>query len=519
MSPKNQPFLFSPDEAESKPQNPGLKILIVDDEPEIHQVTRLALKNFSFEEGKLEFLSAYSAAEAKQVMAAEKNIALIFLDVIMETDNAGLEVVDYVRNELGNDLVRIILRTGHPGQVPELKVIENYDINDYKEKTELTKSKLYTVVRTGLKAYRNLKSLNNNKKALEYIIQAAPRIYEVTRLDQFFKGILLFMTNLLKISENSFIVSLDSFIGVPNSNRTDLHLCAGTGEFDNPNLVHKKIDGILAAHREVLFERSGTYSQKDGSVIIPIRLKEETVAVIFIEGIVSLNDYDKYLLDILASQSAVAFNNIDLYETMVKQHDGAINMLAKASEGKDQDTGLHIKRVQRLTYLIARELGQEEEDAKAMGQAAILHDVGKIAIDGQLLKKPSQLSTSEFEEIKTHTLMGKEILDQETSFGLASEVALNHHERFDGTGYPNGIKGETIPLSSRITALVDVFDALSHQRPYKEAWDMKQVLAYLGQNSGSHFDPQVVEAFMKIMKRGDWDPTTTPAGEKLDPPA
>lgn len=145
--------LFFVDEVEINQPKESWKILIVDDEEQIHTATHIALKKFNFEDKSLSFISAYSAKEAKKLIQEHPDVAIILLDVIMETDDAGLEFVKYVREELGNQLVRIILRTGQPGQVPEKSVIVNYDINDYKTKTELTLSKLYTTIITALRNF------------------------------------------------------------------------------------------------------------------------------------------------------------------------------------------------------------------------------------------------------------------------------------------------------------------------------------------------------------------------------
>ncbi|OKH37412.1 hybrid sensor histidine kinase/response regulator [[Phormidium ambiguum] IAM M-71] len=145
--------IFFADEVEINQPKESWKILIVDDEEQIHTATHIALKKFNFEDKPLSFISAYSAKEAKELIQEHPDVAIILLDVIMETDDAGLEFVKYVREELGNQLVRIILRTGQPGQVPEKNVIVNYDINDYKTKTELTLSKLYTTIITALRNF------------------------------------------------------------------------------------------------------------------------------------------------------------------------------------------------------------------------------------------------------------------------------------------------------------------------------------------------------------------------------
>ncbi|MGB3241150.1 MAG: adenylate/guanylate cyclase domain-containing protein [Geitlerinemataceae cyanobacterium] len=157
------------------PSRESWKILIVDDEPEIHNITQLVLNDFIFEGKPITFLSAYSGKEAKALIEKYPDTALIFLDVVMETDNAGLEVVEYIRDVLANLLVRIILRTGQPGQAPEDSVIINYDINDYKSKTELTNRKLFTAVVTALRTFCMLRKLEESKSQLVQIAQASAR--------------------------------------------------------------------------------------------------------------------------------------------------------------------------------------------------------------------------------------------------------------------------------------------------------------------------------------------------------
>lgn len=163
------------DEVEEKPIEASWKILIVDDEIEIHNITKLALKEFTFENKLITFISAYSGKEAKEMLQAHRDIALILLDVVMETEEAGLEVVKYIRDILDNQIVRIILRTGQPGQVPEDVVIVSYDINDYKTKTELTNKKLFTTVVTALRAFRSLTQIEASKSELEKIAAASAR--------------------------------------------------------------------------------------------------------------------------------------------------------------------------------------------------------------------------------------------------------------------------------------------------------------------------------------------------------
>ena len=175
---ESEDLIFADDEAEAIQTKETWKILIVDDDREVHKVTKLALNNFIFERRNLTFISAYSGQQAKQIIADTPDVAMILLDVVMEKDDAGLEVVNYIRTSLKNEFVQIILRTGQPGKCPETVVILNYGINDYKTKTELTKPKLLTAVVTGLRTFSEIKKLDNSKAEMESLARENAQLYQ-----------------------------------------------------------------------------------------------------------------------------------------------------------------------------------------------------------------------------------------------------------------------------------------------------------------------------------------------------
>lgn len=178
-----------------------------------------------------------------------------------------------------------------------------------------------------------------------------------------------------------------------------------------------------------------------------------------------------------------------------------LERLARAAEFRDDDTGQHTQRVGRVSRLIALALGLPEAEAGLIGQAALLHDVGKIGIPDMILLKPGRLTPDEFNQMKSHTIMGAGVLSRSrfAILKLAEEIALSHHERWDGTGYPLGLAGEAIPLVGRIVACADTFDALIHERPYKHAWTLEEALAEMRRQAGHQFDPRVVEAFLSVV--------------------
>lgn len=186
-------------------------------------------------------------------------------------------------------------------------------------------------------------------------------------------------------------------------------------------------------------------------------------------------------------------------EVVMTRHE-VLDRLALAAEFRDDDTKAHTRRVGHNTALVAQAMGLDASAVHDIRRAAPLHDLGKIGIPDSILLKPGKLTNEEFEIIKTHSLVGARILDG-TDFPLlevARQIALAHHERFDGTGYPNGLKGEAIPLVARMTSVVDVFDALVHERCYKPAWPVDQAVEEIASQAGRQFDPDVVHVFVKL---------------------
>lgn len=179
-----------------------------------------------------------------------------------------------------------------------------------------------------------------------------------------------------------------------------------------------------------------------------------------------------------------------------------LERLALAAEFRDDDTGEHTRRVGLLSEEIAKAAGLDPVYARRIGMAALLHDLGKIGVPDGILRKPGKLTAYEFENVKAHTWVGSQILGNSrvSLLQLAEEIALTHHERWDGAGYPSGLKGEEIPVAGRIVALADVFDALTHRRPYKTPWPLSRALLEIQKQSGHQFDPKIVEAFLSL----DW---------------
>lgn len=203
------------------------------------------------------------------------------------------------------------------------------------------------------------------------------------------------------------------------------------------------------------------------------------------------------------------YDNKRMFENMVRERTKElqetrleiIRRLGFAAEYKDNETGMHVIRMSRYCQLIAKKIGMKDSEAELILTAAPMHDVGKIGIPDNILLKPGPLDAEEWRLMKEHSKIGFKIIGGHGSELLktAATVALTHHEKWDGSGYPDGLKGEEIPIIGRIAAVADVFDALTSVRPYKAAWSIEKAVDYIRSESGRHFDPRMAEAFLKCM--------------------
>ena len=246
-------------------------------------------------------------------------------------------------------------------------------------------------------------------------------------------------------------------------------------------------------------------------LIVPMKdEKNEVIGVVQLinaknerkETITFLPEIEPLVLSI-ASQAAVALRNAQLHDEMKRVYLDTIYRLSVAAEYKDTDTGMHIKRMSHYSAIIASELGFSDDVVENILYASPMHDIGKIGIPDGILKKPGKLTDEEFDTMKTHTIIGAQILSQSDNeiLKLSEKIALTHHEKYDGSGYPNKIKGEEIPIEGRIVAVADVFDALTSPRCYKPPFPVEKALSIIKEGSGTHFDSKCVDAMLSGLKR------------------
>ena len=498
---------FKPDDNELhviEPKKPW-KVLIADDDDEVHVITKLALSDYEYLGRPIKFFDSHCYQSSIDILSVEPDIALILLDVVMDEPDTGLKIVNFVRNVIHDKKTRIILRTGEPGSAPERSVITQYDINDYKEKTELTSTKLYTSVHTSIKNYNDIRTIHSSRDCLNHIISNSASLHRVSSLKKFIQSTISQFANLLQTNPDVVLLKeaqhMDAAAFAITGEGTLKEPVVGTGKYKD--LGHKNINELLQVETlhavDTAFKLNRVVTM-DGVIACPFASPDIGRFVLLLEGYGILDGFDYSLLNVFLSHICSAMENNHLHREIFETQAEIINVLGEVVETRSAETSAHVRRVSKISILIAVQMDYAKNKLEQFGLAAVLHDLGKIGIPDSILTKPGKLSLSEFEEVKKHTTIGADILksSQREIFKLAKDIAIDHHEKWDGSGYPNGKRGSEICFEARIVALADVYDALRSDRSYKQAWDRLDTLDYIKSQSGKQFDPIVVEHFLMV---------------------
>ncbi len=300
------------DPAVSSTSSRKWKIAVIDDDPAVHDGTRFALSDYSLNGQGLEILSAYSAAEGRELMRRHADIAAVLLDVIMETDSAGLDLVEFIRNEIRNETVRIVLRTGQPGQAPERRVIVDYDINDYKAKTELTADKLFTSLTAALRSYQQLERMVQTRRGLEIIIDAASTLYDFRSMQRLAEGVLTQIASLLNVDCAGILVLRDG-----GEISDDFAVLAGSGCYSRfiGHAGPRSLDSDLRQMVEEAFRRR-KHEFADQRTVLYIRTGSGREVVVLLQAERPLSETDRALVEIFGSRLSIAFDNVILYQQL-----------------------------------------------------------------------------------------------------------------------------------------------------------------------------------------------------------
>jgi len=475
---------------------PPWHVLVVDDDPEVHEVTRLVLGSFRFADRPLDLISVDSARRAFDHLRDNDDVAVVLLDVVMESEQAGLELVRRIREELHNNFVRIVLRTGQPGQAPEHDVIAAYDINDYKEKTELTAQKLATTLYGALRSYRDMRTIEAQRRGLERVIAASARIFSHQNSRDFPSAVLAQLAELVGIRHGVLLCSVPKLDGFASRH---YRVTAATGEY-LPLVGHAADEGLRPALVDSLrlAHQHERHHFAEDHYVLHFGDSRGGESLLFVGDAWHMTALEYRLVELFCTNVSIAFANMRLSDDLFDSQLEMVYLLAGAAETRSQETANHVRRVGLLAEMLGQAIGLDAKTCENLRYAAPLHDIGKIGIPDSVLAKRGAHTEEEVVIMRTHAELGAKLLgdSRRPVLRLAAEIARNHHENWDGSGYPAGLAREAIPISGRVTMVADVFDALGSRRCYKEPWLTEDIRAYMLDQRGRKFDPALIDQLM-----------------------
>jgi len=476
------------------------RVLIVDDEDQVHKVTALVLGQCDFDNSPIELVHAYSMKEASEIMESQEPFALALVDVVMETDDAGLRLVQYIRETLNDNDVRIVLRTGQPGQAPEETVISKYDINDYKNKTELTSTKLKTLLYSALRSYRDIRTIAANRKGLFNLIDATSKILDTDKLPIFASAVLEEIGTLLNLDTDAVVTHTPVDALAAKADNTQYAILAATGSVrDIIEQQHELPQEITHYFDIAKQQHAGLHEEKVYVGYYQTDVVGENL--LYVKPNVPLDRLGTHLLDIYTRCVAITHNNLQHKDAIQKSRQEMVYVLSETIEKRVPGESNHVRRVSKMAHCLATAAGLDKNTCERIKLAAPLHDIGTIGIPDDVLTKQAVYTDEDREIMSHHTEIGATILgkSERPILKLASQIAAQHHERWDGKGHPKNLSGEEIHIAARIVSVVDVIDALGCHKPYRAAFKDDEIEAFLKKESGQMFDPSLAEHALNLM--------------------
>ncbi len=497
-----------------------IRLLVVDDEEGIRDVT----EGYFLRKG-YEVYTAGNGVEALEIVN-KVPLSCIFTDINMPVMD-GLELAEKIR-QIENTLP-VVVMTGYPSLENTIQTLKN-GVVDYLikpvnlEQMELTLRRILRerelfvenlILKEEVARQTRLKELNEQLVARVEEVNTLNRVMEDFSSTDSSYGIFNKVVELGveelhadKVFFHIFSETSQSLIPVASAvpEKADLRVPEGF-ESDIPDKTKDIIKGYFTdgSHPCLVPDAAeitplGTTVQS--FMVAPLKIRENLfgVASAFVfENGRAFNEKDLYYMSFITRKAASAIENIALYENIYDNLFATLFAFVTALEVRDFYTRRHSTRVARYAHLIAKEMGCTDEELDVINFAGMLHDIGKIGIRDDILLKPGRLTDEEFEKIKEHPAIGADIITNLGLWDREVDIIRHHHERFDGKGYPDGLAGEAIPKLARIMAVADCFDAMASDRPYRKEMDKSLVIKIIRENSGTQFDPQVVDVFLRIV--------------------
>ncbi len=489
-------------------------ILVVDDEEGI-----LEISEEYFERKGYRVYTARNGVEAIDLIKRVK-IGCCFTDINMpEMD--GLELAEQIRTF--DNTLPVVVMTGYPSLDNTIRTLKNGVVDFLVKPVNLEQMELSfrrivrerglfvenLILREEVERQERLKDLNNELIARVDEVNTLNRIMEdfssSDSSHEIFNTVVALSQEVVKADEAVFYIYTEpdhSFVSIAHSG-LNTH-----GEEELSHGTRELFLGVIKDDKPCLvFQNNGKNGISENIrsfMVVPLKIREKTFGVVtasVLSGARRFGDKDVYYMNFISQKAASAIENIALYENIYDNLFSTLYAFVAALEARDPYTRKHSTRVAEIGHMIGKQMACEEEELDILNFAGHLHDVGKIGIRDDILLKPGRLTREEYEKIKEHPAIGADIVGKLGLWDREQEIIRHHHEYYDGTGYPDGLKGDAIPKLSRILSVADVFDAMASDRAYRKRMEKQKVLVIIEQGKGTQFDPEVVEAFLKIADR------------------
>ncbi len=497
--------------------NTGKTILVVDDEEGIREI----VKDF-FERKDYTVYTAENGLKALEILKTTRP-GCCFTDINMpEMD--GLELAEKIR-EMDNTLP-VVIMTGFPSLDNTIRTLKNGVVDYLIKPVSLDQMELCymrivrerslfvenLILKEEMERQERIKMLNNELVARVDELNVMNRIMEdfsgaVSSSDIFSKVVDLGV-NALNADNASFYIYNEG-----NSSLVFMNSAGHSGNLEDKlsESFEKFIIDVILEDKPCLVsdntDKTGIPTDILSSMIVPLKIRNKTFGVVIgsiFKGMRRFNDKDIYYMEFITQKAAIAIENMALYENIYDNLFATLYAFVAALEARDPYTRRHSSRVTEFSLLIGKQMNCSEEELDILNVAGQLHDIGKIGIRDDILLKPGRLTHDEYEKIKEHPVIGADIVAKLGLWNREQNIIRHHHEKYDGTGYPDGLKGEEIPRLARILSMADAFDAMASDRAYRKGMERSRVISIIRECSGSQFDPSVAAIFLVMLEKMTW---------------
>ncbi|MBN2260544.1 MAG: HD-GYP domain-containing protein [Clostridiales bacterium] len=466
------------------------KILLADDSNEEFKIFEMVFEDFQYCGKKTQFFHAKNADEAKRMLSDNEDLAVVLLDENLHGLQSITDIVAFIRDFLNNYKIRIIVRSKNPVILEKNKKVFEYDINEYTTNTQVTVEHLHNIIMAALKSFDESNQFFMYENGFKLILDHTNDFLYYETKSELYQNILELVTKIINNKNVKYMIYDESHLKTLFFMDIDRNFREINIDDASSIIGESEVKKVFQCEHNLII---------DGNTV-QMNFKYDNDCIhIYVMNFEEFNEIERQLFWILESNLRLILKSFLSRYEMNETQEELLYTLGDVIETRSVETANHTTRVAHLSEILALKLGINEKRSKLLKITSAIHDIGKIGIRDEILNKTGKLSFLEYEEVKKHSEIGYEILrdTEEEILMVAANIARFHHERWDGKGYPIGLKGEEIDMFSRIVSLIDVYDALSHKRIYKEAWNHDAVVAYILENKGKMFDPEIVDVFME----------------------